>query len=317
MQIWILTKNLNSPCPRVTATSTRTTRIKSLQKSTYRTNNRTQEVDASISSMSRTTETMAPDPTQKETDSGSLSLKDDEVDDASRPGFEKAWMERYNELREYYETTGSCSVPSDYSPNRKLGNWVRTQRGKLKLYVEGEASSAALTPKQVELLEQINFQWNDKCDWMQRYKELEEYFNYHGHSSVTSNWKENPSLGRWVERQRTNYRLWKEGKPSNMTEERFKLLEELNFRWKARDEWLERYQDLATYFQTYGHSAVTLKNSTNPQEERLAKWADTRMFMTDYKRSLKLAIPDLTNVFVYFRTTAVPVVQTGKDFSHD
>ncbi|KAL7565783.1 hypothetical protein ACA910_015564 [Epithemia clementina (nom. ined.)] len=197
--------------------------------------------------------------------------KEGEDYQSARPGNERIWLERYNELVDFYNANGDCAVPSDYEPNRRLGNWVRTQRAQFKLYKEGEPSN--LTPERIELLDKINFQWKLRGDWIRRFRELEHYFNYHGHSGVPTNWVENPSLGRWVDRQRTAYKLFMAGNATTMTQERIDLLETLNFQWKVRDDWFERYDELVAYFNEHGNSLVPAKYALNPS---LAKWVDTQ-----------------------------------------
>ena len=41
----------------------------------------------------------------------------------------------------------------------------------------------------------------------------------------------NPKLGLWVLKQRSNFRLYQEGKPSPMTAERILVLESISFEW--------------------------------------------------------------------------------------
>ena len=61
--------------------------------------------------------------------------------------------------------------------------------------------------------------------WADKYEELCEYSNKMGHCLVPHTYKENLPLARWVKRQRYQYKLMMEGKPSTMTEERVSLLE--------------------------------------------------------------------------------------------
>ena len=190
---------------------------------------------------------------------------------SSQNGYDRVWMERYGELVEFYNRNGDCAVPSDYEPNRKLGNWVRSQRAQYKPFREG--APCTMTVERVELLDQLNFQWRVKCDWMKQYRELEDYYNYHGDSRIPTNWPNNRSLGRWVDRQRTAYRRHMAGNRSTMTKERIKMLEQLDFRWKVRDDWFERYDELVIYFRKNGDSLVPSKYPQNPG---LAKWVDTR-----------------------------------------
>ncbi|KAL7577913.1 hypothetical protein ACA910_007547 [Epithemia clementina (nom. ined.)] len=125
-----------------------------------------------------------------------------------------------------------------------------------------------MTEERVQLLDKINFPWKVKCDWMMRYNDLKNYFEHHGNSLVPTNWTQDRTLGRWVDRQRTAYRLYKEGKPSTMTEERIRMLQQLHFKWKLRDDWYDRYKELVTYFNTNNSDTSVLLSPG------LAKWVD-------------------------------------------
>ena len=52
----------------------------------------------------------------------------------------------------------------------------------------------------------------------------------------------NPQLAQWVSKQRVQYKLLKEGKKSQITNERVAKLEELDFVWNEQEaKWQERY----------------------------------------------------------------------------
>ena len=59
------------------------------------------------------------------------------------------------------------------------------------------------------------------------------YKERHGHCNVPSNYSEDPALGSWVKSQRRNYKLLRQGLPSNMTRERFSQLQALGFEWRC------------------------------------------------------------------------------------
>ena len=83
-------------------------------------------------------------------------------------------------------------------------------------------------------LEGIGFEWNVHVPWEKRFEELKEFKKRFKHCNVPQQWEENRELGRWVMTQRTQYRLLEQGKPSQMTEERIKLLEGIGFQWTMR-----------------------------------------------------------------------------------
>ena len=69
--------------------------------------------------------------------------------------------------------------------------------------------------------------------WNDRYDELDVYKNKHGNCLVPQRYSKNKALGRWVNKQRTQYRLRREGKQTPLTEDRIKLLDEVGFVWRV------------------------------------------------------------------------------------
>lgn len=55
-------------------------------------------------------------------------------------------------------------------------------------------------------------------------------------------------LGKWVNKQRQEYKLYTEGKHSQMTEERIRILNEIEFVWDSDDaKWKQRYVSVMVY----------------------------------------------------------------------
>ena len=146
---------------------------------------------------------------------------------------EAALFESYERLKAYKEENGNCNVPSQWKENTKLGHWVHTQRTQYRFLQEGKESY--MTEERIELLESIGFVWNQlEATWFELFDELKAYKNKYGNCNVSRGWKENEKLGRWVNKQRQQYRLLQEGKKSQMTEERIKLLDSIGFQWSLR-----------------------------------------------------------------------------------
>jgi hypothetical protein len=100
-----------------------------------------------------------------------------------------------------------------------------------------------------------------QCDqWKARFKELVEYREEFGNCHIPYDWKPNKRLSQWVKRQRHQRRLQKEGKHSNLTEERERMLEDLGFIWDSRAaNWEERLNELVHFKAQNGHCKVTTK----------------------------------------------------------
>jgi hypothetical protein len=143
------------------------------------------------------------------------------------------WHERYTELCKFHEDHGHSSVPHTDSPYKRLARWVKRQRYQYKLRQEGKPS--AMTDDRIKLLEKLGFVWDSHgAAWEDRLKELEEFKAIHKHCNVPSNYKANSSLASWIKCQRRQYRLYREGKQSNITQARIDQLEAMGFSFNPR-----------------------------------------------------------------------------------
>ena len=70
--------------------------------------------------------------------------------------------------------------------------------------------------------------------WVERIRQLIEFKQVNGHTLVPRRYKENPSLGNWVNKQRQHYRNYRAGtKPCSLNESRIEMLNQLGFCWDA------------------------------------------------------------------------------------
>lgn len=92
-----------------------------------------------------------------------------------------------------------------------------------------------MTRDRVQALEQIGFVWDSQTSvWRQRLRELVAYQQTYGHCNVPASFVENPRLAAWVKCQRRQYRLFQDGKPSNITQQRIEELNGWGFEWDVR-----------------------------------------------------------------------------------
>ena len=142
------------------------------------------------------------------------------------------WKANYDRLREYHSATGHCRVPHSFAPNPKLGEFVTDQRRQQRLRLEGKPS--LMTDERKAKLDALGFEFSirERVGWDQRLTELLQYRNAHGNCEVPQNYAPNKALGKWVAKQREQYRIReKEGKKSSLTDERMKKLEDIGFTW--------------------------------------------------------------------------------------
>lgn len=150
------------------------------------------------------------------------------------------------------------------------------QRAQYRKLREGKPSP--MTEERVKALEEVGFFWsttNADADWNARIKELKEFKAQHGNCLVPNRYPENPRLGTWVGKQRKQYKLFQEGKPSNLTEERVQALDDLDFVWTLRSlvDWDERLEELKEYREKHGNCLVPQQYPENPQ---LGTWVSNQ-----------------------------------------
>jgi hypothetical protein len=164
--------------------------------------------------------------------------------------------DRMSDLAEYRKIYGHCNVPYNYSENAKLAIWVNKQRGNYKLYRDGKTSH--MTALRVQELERLGFEWNCLgATREERLSELAVFRNIHGHCNVPRRYSENAKLGMWVSKQRSNYKLYRDGKKTHMTALRIQELESLGFEWDGKGTvWEDRMSELVDYRQIHGHCNV-------------------------------------------------------------
>lgn len=181
--------------------------------------------------------------------------------------YDDTWKVRFNDLVAYKEQYGDCLVPKKSASHPQLGIWVMNQRAQYKLLQENKPST--MTSERIEALEGLDFVWSmcDHVDWEERLEELYQYKNKHGDCLVPNKYADNPQLGTWVNKQRTQYKRMMEGNPSSMTPERARALERLGFVWSKRDlvDWYSRLDELKLYKQQHGDCLVPNKYYPNPQ----------------------------------------------------
>ena len=121
-------------------------------------------------------------------------------------------------------------MSQSYPANPSLGVWVSTQRSDYAHYqkkmafeekwrgvevlddeVEDERERLrdqlrGMTKERIQLLEAEDFVWNAlEAMWFERLQELKAYRKKYGNTLVPNVYPDNPSLGVWVQNQRSAY----------------------------------------------------------------------------------------------------------------
>jgi hypothetical protein len=163
------------------------------------------------------------------------------------------WDQRFQELVNFMEINGHTNVVTKSGP---LGGWVKTQRKEFRLLKEGKYST--LTIDRREKLEGIGFLFVClplRASWDVRFQELVDFKKINGHTNVVQG---SGPLGGWVNNQRIQYRLSKEGKASNLTTDKCQKLESIGFQIQIRYThwWDVQFQELVDFKKINGHTNV-------------------------------------------------------------
>eukprot|EP00534_Pseudo-nitzschia_fraudulenta_P012814 CAMPEP_0201219670 /NCGR_PEP_ID=MMETSP0851-20130426/191195_1 /ASSEMBLY_ACC=CAM_ASM_000631 /TAXON_ID=183588 /ORGANISM="Pseudo-nitzschia fraudulenta, Strain WWA7" /LENGTH=434 /DNA_ID=CAMNT_0047509361 /DNA_START=30 /DNA_END=1334 /DNA_ORIENTATION=+ len=148
---------------------------------------------------------------------------------------EEHWQKNYEKLKEYKADHGHVLVPRQCEiPG--LGDWVTSQRQQYQEYTKGKPTP--LTKQRKELLDEIGFQFRirNRPEWSSKYEELLTYKEKNGDTRVPQHYKANKALGKWVAKQREQYKLHKKGKHSFLTPDRLEKLNSIGFVWSVRGE---------------------------------------------------------------------------------
>uniref|UniRef100_A0A061R109 Helicase n=1 Tax=Tetraselmis sp. GSL018 TaxID=582737 RepID=A0A061R109_9CHLO len=173
---------------------------------------------------------------------------------------EAAWRESYVRLSLYKERHGDCLVPGNYAADTSLAMWVKYQREAKK--------RGRLSPMQIQLLEQLGFQWEQAQhkQWSDKFEKLKVYKQTYGDCNVPYSFAEDPALGMWVKYQRDARRR------GRLNRQHQELLDSIGFQWEPvlNKQWAEHFEKLAAFQREHGHADV----SPNHEDQSLAMWVE-------------------------------------------
>lgn len=147
---------------------------------------------------------------------------------------DEQWNAMFRALHLHAVThNGSTSVKLT-PETRSLYHWVHNQCTAYRYLVDG-SKNTSMTPERVAKLASIGLNLEERTGkgrganstkWEAKFEQLVRYRERHGGKcDVPYNYADDRQFGKWCDRQKYWYRLMKEGKKSQMTEERAKRLE--------------------------------------------------------------------------------------------
>jgi len=133
---------------------------------------------------------------------------------------EDRWLEKYNQLKEFYQKHGRIPVTYFNRAPKSLAYWVNKQRHCCKM------------ESRIKLLNAIGFVWiasealedQQEDRWLEKYNQLKRFYQKHGHTQVPSSADGDNSLYKWVFNQHQRCKIMS----------RIKLLKSIGFVWSPR-----------------------------------------------------------------------------------
>jgi hypothetical protein len=238
------------------------------------------------------------------------SLPDWKIQKLQRLGFcwdlqTLSWDKQYQQLLHFYQDHGHSDVPLDYPGG--LGVFVHNCRREYRRLGQGEPST--LTADRLNKLFEVDFVWSKSREesWDKRYKQLQDFYNTYGHSNVPEIYPENPALGRWCMNQRTYYTRRCRGESTSLTEERIKLMEDVQFIWNYHQHKFDTMvQRLKDYFFQHGHVNIPMSDVNN-QDLRI--WANVQRYYYHHRQRDLESRSSSSASGVSSSTTAVPLTE--------
>jgi len=120
---------------------------------------------------------------------------------------------------------------------------------------------------------------DDDATFRLRLEEVRQFVASEGHGLVPESYPPNEALGRWASQKRKQKRKADEGRPTRLTPDRIRRLEEAGFAWlvwgNRTEKWDEMYQKLVRYREEFGTTRVVHSaRSSDPEHRRLGMWCD-------------------------------------------
>ena len=176
--------------------------------------------------------------TSSTTSSGTTSASSNSKQPSTEGGDKEEWLRMFRQLCDFRAKTGTCAVKKFQNP--ELSEWCRIQRLKLPNYAKRKGAIFKDEHEQIAMLNSVGFAWSHRqgiYDFMVHL--LEEFKKEHGHCLVPQHHivvieRDELLLGRWCDTQRRQYKLFQDGKRSEMTPERIARLEAIGFDFGSR-----------------------------------------------------------------------------------
>mmetsp|Transcript_22005 Transcript_22005/g.33393 ORF Transcript_22005/g.33393 Transcript_22005/m.33393 type:complete len:237 (-) Transcript_22005:55-765(-) len=153
-----------------------------------------------------------------------------------------------------------------------------------------KVKKSSISPDRIKILDELGFVWDShEQNWRERLHELLEYKEKYGSCAVPSSYPSNSKLSKWVKCQRRQYKLYWEGKSSNMTTERIMELNKHEFQWNIRVRDPSKKKNTTKTTENCSDKFAPLKKTTNVAEIESAL---TEMLSADKQFEILMEVLD-------------------------
>lgn len=171
-----------------------------------------------------------------------------------------------------------------------ISNGGDNEKGKTSIERDGSKTNSYSNHYQQQQRYRSAFQW-----WLD---DLMHYRAKHdGDCNVPLKYAEYPGLGNFVNRQRSEYRKFTQGKGSSLTLSKIRQLDRVNFVWSVRaggqTSWEIRFLELQAFHRLHGHANVPKSYPPNPPlgywvNEQRSQYKSHRMGKSSYMNYNKI-----------------------------
>ena len=171
-------------------------------------------------------------------------------------GFDDAWDRRLEELKQYKQANGNCEVPSSYTENPKLAEWVHRQRCTYVSMKDREKTGETIAEQKLRVHREH-----------QKKKKGNNATLSSRVAAAAAASKNDPDRDNAME---------------ETIRKRMAILEKMGFLFKVKDNiWMQRLQELKDYKAEHGDCNVPITYSSNPT---LGRWVHTNRHQEKLRR---------------------------------
>ena len=201
--------------------------------------------------------------------SSELPLKKRRIRSSSKPSYVPGPIEALSE-----NTTLNCDLHKTRFPlhsNKQTSHIPLSFKVAPTKTVTKKRTSTSIKAKKYQKLNQFSPRKNGM--WLSRYFELKQFQNKTGHCNVPQQYPSNIALGRWVHKQRQDFKKANGNFASEYMAKRFQALLDIGFEFETSNRaealWHQRFKDLQEYKQIKGDCNVP---QTYEPNKPLGKW---------------------------------------------